>query len=167
MNEMSDFEIRANNIFTGIQNVRTRVENFGYSDDNASNSVSRIMAMFITYLTSCEESRQNMLGRTGGFSTTVLANLPATDNPNWPSYIEPAPSSTLKDRAEALWGIRIAFTHGDGDITQISNRTNRQFAQNATNIIPGVTLNGSRLEISENAAHYAIRTLSQIHDLLT
>jgi len=164
---MTDFEIRANNIFTGIQDIRSRIENFGYNDDNPVNGVSRIMGMFITYLTACEESRQNSLGRNGGFTLTVISNLPDTDDPSWPTYIEPAPTSTLKDRAKALWGIRIAFTHGDGDVMQIKNMTNRQYAIDAATILPGVSLNGNQLEITEGVSHYAIRTISQIHDQLS
>lgn len=123
---MTDFEIRANNIFTGIQNIKTRIVDFGYADDDAVNGVSRIMGMFIVYLTACEETRQNSLGKIGGFTSTDIANLPDIDDASWPTYIEPVPTYTLKDRAKALWGIRIAFTHGDGYVTQITNVTNRQ-----------------------------------------
>jgi hypothetical protein len=166
MGKMSDFEIRANNILIGIENVRSRVNDFGYSEDSATNSVSHVMGMFITWLTACEESRQNSLGKTGGFTATVISILPEIDDPNWSTYIMPLPMSTLKDRVKALWGIRIAFTHGDGDVMQISNMTNRQYAIDSATILPGVTLNGNKLEITEAVSHYAIRTLCQIHDQL-
>lgn len=163
---MSDFEIRANNIWTGIQSTRQCIQDFGYSQDSENESVSRVIGMFITWLTSCEEARQNDLGRSGSFTQTVISNLPIINNPNWDTYIEPSPTSSLKARAEALWGIRIAFTHCDGNVNNITNLTNQNFARNSVNILPGVSLNNNKLVLNEGISHYAIRSLSQIHDLL-
>ena len=89
--------------------------------------------MFVTWLTSCEEARHQ-----AGYSQSVIAALPDTDDATWGTYISPQPSSTLKQRAQGLWGIRVAFTHGDGELSLISNTTNRTYAGASPNYLPGV-----------------------------
>ena len=158
---MTDFELRANNIITAIEAANSRIENFGYSDDPPAESVSRIYGMFVTWLTACEESR---LG--GSYSQSVIAALPSNDDPLWPTFIQPQPTSTLQQRASALWGIRIAFTHGDGDVSLITNAANKAYATNAPSHFPGVTIAGSRLSLTPAIAHSAIRTIVQVRSIL-
>ena len=105
MGNMTDFEIRANNIATAISASHQRVEHFGYSDDPAKESVSRIYGMFITWLTACEEARHQ-----NSYSKSVISALPNIDDPNWKTYISPAPTSTLKQRIESLW-VYVLYSH--------------------------------------------------------
>jgi len=158
---MADFEVRANNILTAIGVSHSRIQQFGYTDDPAEEAVSRIYGMFVTWLTACEESR---LG--GPFSKVVLSALPSNDDPAWPSFIEPKPSSTLKERASALWGIRVAFTHGDGDLSLISSAANRAYAQDAYKHLPGIAVVGNRVALFPHISHNAIRTIVQLHSVL-
>lgn len=160
MARMTDFEIRANNIATAISASLHRIEDFGYKDDPPIESVSRIYGMFITWLTACEEARHQ-----GSFSKSVIARLPDQDNPNWDTYILPPPTSTLKQRATALWGIRIAFTHGDGDLDLIKP-TNRAYAADAPNHLPGASVVGNRLVLNREIEHTAIRTMVQLRAVL-
>lgn len=57
MSNMSDFEIRANNMVTAIETAQQRVEDFGYSNDSPAETVSRIVGMFVTWLTACCQAR--------------------------------------------------------------------------------------------------------------
>ncbi len=163
---MSNFEIRANNIQTAINTTRNRIEDFGYEDDSAEESVSRVIGMYITWLTSSEEARQQSINSNATFRKNVIDVLPTNDDPSWDHYIEPAPTSTLKQRAEALWGIRIAFTHGDGDIDLITNTTNKNFALNAPSVFNSVSINSNKMMLNESIYHTAIKTMVQIRDVL-
>ena len=166
MTAMSDFEIRANNIETAIQSARERVVDFGYSDDSPEEAVSRVVGMFITWLTACEEARQQESNGSASFTRNVIQALPVEDDPNWDTYLQPPPSSTLRQRAEALWGIRVAYTHGDGDIELITNLNNKEYAKNAPNILRGVSIQDGKLILNEGVYHEAIRTMVQIRDVL-
>jgi len=166
MSLMSDFEIRANNIVTGISGVRSRIEDFGYTDDDAKESVSRVVAMFIAYLTTCEEARHISNNINASFSNDVLAKLPVQDDPTWDAYIDPALTSSLRERVESLWGVRVAFTHGDGDLSLIKNARNKKFAQDAPLHLDGVTIADGKMSLNESVFHIATRTMVQVADLL-
>jgi hypothetical protein len=112
---MTDFEVRANNIEVAISGARHRVDDFGYDDDPPEEAVSRVIGMFICWLTACEEARLQGSVPGASFRRDIIDALPLADNPAWDSYIQPPPASSLRKRTESLWGIRIAFTHGDGD----------------------------------------------------
>ncbi|MBM0744314.1 hypothetical protein JOY44_22320 [Phormidium sp. CLA17] len=163
---MSDFEIRANNIMTAIEIAEHRVSNYGYSDDPPEETVSRVIGMFITWLTACEEARQQVVNGNASFTRNVIEALPVDDDPNWDTCIMPPSNSTLKERAQALWGIRVAFTHGDGDITLIKNTQNRQFAINSQSQLMGVSIQNNKIYLRETVCHIAIRTMVQIRDVL-
>lgn len=166
MAAMTDFEIRANNIVTAIEVARHRVEDFGYSQDSPEETDTRVVGMFVTWLTACEEARQQTLIPNASFTKNVINALPIQDDPKWNTYIMPLPTSTLRERAEALWGIRVAFTHGDGNINLITNSQNKQYARNSANIFDAVTIHGSRLVLHGGIYHPAVRTMVQIRDLL-
>jgi hypothetical protein len=156
MSIMSDFEIRANNIKTAIEDSRSRVTHFGYDDDAPTESVSRVVAMFITYLTTCEEARHIDNNIDASFSRDVLAKLPEQDDPSWGVYIQPIPTSSLKKRVESLWGVRVAFTHGDGNLSRIKNARNKRFAEDAPLHLPGVSVVNGEMTINESVYHVAI-----------
>jgi hypothetical protein len=167
MNPMTPFEVRANNMMTAIQGVHGRVEEYGYTGDSAEECQSRVIGMFVTWLTACEEVRQPSNNGSPSFLRDVITKLPITDDPTWPAYIEPAPHSTLRQRAESLWGIRIAFTHADGDTNKISNPTNKQYAQSSPVFLPGVGLDSfGRLHLEPGLCHVAVRTVVQLRDVI-
>ena len=78
MGVMSDFEIRANNIETAEQ----RVTDFGYSYDSPKETVSRVVGMFVIWLTSCEEARHQSTSANASFIRNVINQLPVQDYPN-------------------------------------------------------------------------------------
>lgn len=166
MSAMSDFEVRANNMETAIAGAMDRVAEFGYESDSPGEAGSRLIGMYICWLTACEEARRQLANPNASFKSDVINVLPTADDPSWQTFIEPRPSSTLRQRAESLWGIRIAFTHGDGDIALIRDRKNQQFAQDAHLHIPGVTLRGTQLILSGCNLHTLIRTIVQIQAVL-
>lgn len=163
---MSDFEIRANNILEGIRSARHRVEGFGYAADSAENSECRIVGMFITWLTACTEARFHEDGQNHNFRNSVIDKLPDIDDPNWKIYIQPTPKASLKERVKALWGVRIAYTHGDGFISKIKSTSNKEFAQNSPFALDGVSIDGDFLKVNFGVCHVAIRTIVQVQDLL-
>lgn len=165
---MSDFEIRANNYVTAIGAAKWRVEDFGYDRDPAEEVTSRVYSSFVTWLTACEEARaQHRLSiDSASFKRHVIDQLPDVDDPSWDVYIRPVPISTLKQRACALWGIRVASCHGDGDTNLVASKVNRAFALSAPAHLSGVELRGSKLYVSGAVTHEAIRTIVQIQDVL-
>jgi hypothetical protein len=163
---MSDFETRANNVQTAIDGARYRINEFGYSQDKTDESVSRIIGMFITWLTSVEEARHQDENLNASFRRNVINRLPNIDNPEWKDYLNPKPITTLKQRASGLWGIRVAFTHGDGDIELIKNADNKIFAQQSSEYFESVSIHDNKLILNEGIMHTAIRTIVQIQDVL-
>ncbi len=163
---MTSFEIRASNIVTAIEAAHMRISDFGYDDDPIEESISRINGMFITWLTSCEEARHQSNDSKASFVKSVIEKLPENDDPEWPTYIEPKLSCTLRQRTEAYWGIRIAYTHADGEINLISNRMNRAFAENVPNIFDGANIADGKLMVQGISSHVAIRTFVQLRDVL-
>lgn len=162
---MSDFEIRANNISTAISVARQRVKDFGYDDDSSEASESRVVGMFITWLTASEEARQQAVNSNASFKKSVIDVLPLQDDINWDSYL--SANTTLRQRAEALWGIRVAFTHGDGNIDLITNTTNRAYVLNAPNVFSNIKIENNTLVLTNSIFHQAIRTMVQIRDVIT
>ncbi len=163
---MSDFEIRANNIATAISNTRQMVEDFGYDDDTPEEAESRVIGMYITWLTATEEARHQQANGNASFKRDVIDQLPITDDSSWSSYISPQPTSTLRERVEALWGIRIAFSHGDGDIDLITSPTNKAYAENVPNIFPNIKIENNQMILNSAIINKAIRTMVQVRDVL-
>lgn len=166
MSVMTDFEVRANNMEIAISGALYRVAEFGYESDSPDEAASRLIGMYICWLTACEEARRQLANPNASFRSDVINALPTSDDPSWQTFIEPRPSSTLRKRSESLWGIRIAFTHGDGDIALIRDRTNQRFAQDAHLHIPGITMSGTQLILSGCNLHTPIRTIVQIQAVL-
>jgi len=160
---MSTFELIANDIVTGIATSADRIRDFGYEED-IEKSLSGIYSMFVSWLIGYEEERQTDLGRGTSFTKTLIQNLPDHDDPSWESYIMPAPSTTLKKRCMDLWGVRIAFTHGNGNIDRILDQKVKRWAENID--IRGVRLEDRRLIVNGGISHYAIRTIVQVQDVL-
>lgn len=164
MRMMSEFEIRANDVWTGISGSSYRIENFGYSE-NPCETMSNILGMFIIWLTAAEEVRQNSLGNNGSYRTNVINQLPDVDDEDWPDYLN-NPMGSLRERARSLWGIRIAFTHGNGNIDNVTDSINREYARRAEEFLPGVTLNNQILVLNPGISNHAIRTIVQIQSIL-
>ena len=166
MKPMTDFEVRANNIEVAISGARHRVDEFGYEDDPSEEAVSRVIGMFICWLTACEEARLQGSVPGASFRRDIIDALPLADDPEWDSYIQPPAASSLRKRTESLWGIRIAFTHGDGDTRLIRDDTNRNYALDAPQHIPGVVLVNGKLNLAGCNCYTPIRTIVQIQDVL-
>ena len=157
---MTPFERLANDIVVGIELSRDRIEDFGYQEDTQY-ALSCINASLIIWLTASEEKR---LG--GAFRDCVVDQLPDQNDPAWGHNIRPIPGTSLKERMQALWGIRVAFTHGAGDLTRLSNRQNRLWAESATRIVPGCQLSGDLLNCSGMNFHLPIRSIVQVQEIL-
>jgi|GEM_PF-6052469 len=166
MKPMTEFELRANNIEIAISGARSRVVDFGYEEDAPAEAVSRVIGMFICWLTACEEARLQSFIPNASFRRNVIDVLPIVDDPTWDTYIMPRPTSSLRQRAEALWGIRIAFTHADGDTSLIRDPNNRKYARDAPTHIPGVVLVNEKLILDGCNCHIPIRTIVQLQDIL-
>lgn len=165
---MGPFETRATNIMVGIGAADHRIRDFGYDDDPVEHAVSAIRASYITWLVACVEAMaQDLSGSpSASFRSHVIDKLPDLDDPNWEDYILPKPKSSLRRRLEALWGIRVAFTHSDGRTDMISNVTNRGFAEAAPKHINGVELTNNRLCLQRADLRTPTRSIVQVRDLL-
>jgi hypothetical protein len=164
----SDFELRADNICIALSAARHRIENYGYDHKPADIAISALRATFITWLVACEEARaQDRLGNSkANFVDSVLELLPIADDPSWPNFIEPPPLSSLRHRLEALWGIRIAYTHSDGNVMKIASEKNRKFAIQAPLHLPGTSLIGNWLDVSKCDLHTVKRSIIQVRSIL-
>lgn len=160
MGAMSDFELIANDIETGINSAGMLIDDFGYNHDRRY-SISCIQASVVSWMTSYEERR---LG--GSFPDVVINRLPDSDDPRWANYITPPPTATLKQRMEAMWAIRIAYTHSAGFVSGISNATNRARAMSAPLYIPGCRIDGDLLDCSNISLHTCTRSIVHVQDLL-
>lgn len=157
---MSEFELIANDIKTGIEMADLRIADFGYDHDRRY-AKSCIQASVVSWMTAYEEHR---LG--GSFPSVVIDKLPDTDDPNWGSYIMPPPNVTLKNRMEAMWAIRIAYTHSAGYISGISNNTNQTRATQVPHHMQGCRIDGDLLDCSGLSLHTCIRSIVHVQDLL-
>jgi len=89
----------------------SRIKDFGYGED-LQYALSCINASMIIWLVASEERRLK-----GSFPKKVIDKLPIQNDPSWNHK---PPLGHLKARMQALWGIRVAFTHGAGDLTLLS-----------------------------------------------
>jgi hypothetical protein len=166
MSAMSAFEVRATDMALVVQRARQVVEDWGHEPSEARAVASNAIAMFVCWLTAVEEARHRTRAKVPSFSKHVIERLPAVDDPAWSTCVMPKPSASLRQRAEALWGIRIAFTHANGDTDGIESAVNKRFALSAPARIPGVQLDGTRLDLSSCGLHLPIRTVVQIQEVL-
>ncbi|WP_171134948.1 hypothetical protein [Ruegeria sp. HKCCD7221] len=157
---MSEFEQIANDVVTAMETAEYRISEFGYGAAT-DEAVSAVNAGLVTWLISSEERRLN-----GSFRKKVLDQLPNNDDPNWQSYISPQPTHSLKRRLEALWDIRIAYTHTAADVTMISNAQNQQYAIDAPRYINGCELRNNILMVNKLDFHTAVRSIVQVRDIL-
>lgn len=165
---MTLFEQRANNFQTAIEMAKDRVEDFGYGDEPAQEIVSRVYGSFIIWLTACEEARlQNHYGIThSAYKRYVIDSLPEVDDASWQWSDYYGQGATLKRRASALWGLRTAFAHGDGDLRLVGSATNKKFAIGAANDLPGVQVSDQRVSLTAAIFHPAIKTVVQLQEVI-
>ena len=165
---MTPFEVRANNIVTAIEASRSRIEDFGYRDDSASEAVSAVFASYVTWLVACEEARaiERLKKERVSFRRDIVEVLPKSDPNTWKSYIQPAPKSSLRKRMEAIWGLRVAFTHSDGTLSKIADQKNRDFAAEAPRHLDGLIENDGKLDASHLSLHLVTRSFVHLRDIL-
>jgi hypothetical protein len=143
-----------------VGHAEYRLENCGMTMENPSLVPSVLRASIITWHIACEEARaQRSTGNANAnFVESCIEPLPENDDPTWPRLLEPPATSPLKRRLEALWGIRIAFTHSVGDTKRITSAKNRQFAVDSPMHIPGVKIVREVLDLSALNLHYVSRS---------
>ena len=143
-----------------------RTETCGFPDNGKTASVLR--AAFVTWLVACEEARAQIRTEnpTADFVNQVINVLPDLDDPSWQQTNADGFTAPLKDRMRSLWGVRIAFTHSDGDISKISSARNRAWAENARFYLNGVSLDNGRIDMSVADLHYIARSIAQLQSVL-
>lgn len=165
---MDDFEQEINDVITAIEVAGDRIKEFGHktSPQEIEITVSKILASYICLLVASEEARAVEHERESHFVRGVIDHIPTIDDPNWKTYIADENLSTLKNRLIALWGIRIAYTHSDGNINHINNEYSRNAAIDAPNHIRGASLKGDYIILNNSSLHATHRTIVQVRDIL-
>jgi hypothetical protein len=164
---MSDYDYKLMfNLSSAIGHADHRTASYGYPDDGRTSSVLR--AAFVTWLVACEEARAQV--RTNdpkaSFVKYVVEALPNSDDLNWEQTNSEGFPSSLKNRMQGLWGIRIAFTHSDGDVSKIVNLKNKAWAQSAHLHVKGVSMSGNVIDMSGADLHYIHRSFAQLQTVL-
>ena len=165
---MADFEQRARNYETAVSTAAHRVENFGYTHEPEVEVVSRVFGSFVIWLTAVEEARlqEHFKVDSRAYRKYIIDALPDEDNPSWEWSSYEGQTGTLKQRASALWGLRTVFAHGDGDLRLLQSKPNKRFALSAVRCIAGVRRNRSRIELSSQIFHPAIKTVLQLQEII-
>jgi hypothetical protein len=149
-----------------IGHAEHRTKTCGFLDNGKTASVLR--AAFVTWIVACEEARAQL--RTGNpsadFLNQVINALPDLDDPTWEQTNSDGFHSSLKYRMKSLWGIRIAFTHSDGDTAKICNTRNRTWAESAHLHINGVTMKSGQIDMSGADLHYIATSFAQLQTVL-
>jgi hypothetical protein len=160
----SSFWIRADNLQTAVQTAHHRVAEFGYGgEEGGRQAASDVAAMYVVLLIACEEARAERRGYDRpSFVDHVVRQLPDQDEID---HSEPMLTSSLRRLAESLWGVRVTFTHSDGQLTQLRAQSH-QWAERAPSHIRGVTASGHQLEIDGGIMHPALRTIEAIRATL-
>ncbi len=160
-----DYELMFN-LSLVIGHADHRTETSGFPDSGKTSTVLR--AAFVTWLVACEEARAQI--RTNdpkaSFVRHVIEFLPDDDDPAWEQTNSVGFHASLKNRMRALWGIRIAFTHSDGDILKIGSSNNREWAGFAHLYVKGVTMNEDIIDMSQADLHYIHRSFAQLQTVL-
>ena len=154
------------NLSLVIGHAEHRTDTCGFPDGGKTSTILR--ASFVTWLVACEESRaQNRTNdQNASFVKHVIEALPVCDDPNWEQTNSEGFHASLKNRMQGLWGIRIAFTHSDGDVSNILNLNSKTWAQSAHLHVKGVTMRGSVIDMSGADLHYIHRSFAQLQTVL-
>lgn len=154
------------NLSQVIGQAKNRTENYGYPDGGRTASV--LKAAFVTWLVACEEARAQ--DRTGNlnanFVKQVVEVLPDDDDPAWEQTSSEGFDAPLKNRMQSFWGIRIAFTHSDGDVSKIGNLNSKLWSQSAHLHVNGVKMNGNVIDMLSADLHYIHRSFAQLQMVL-
>jgi hypothetical protein len=154
------------NLSLVIGHADHRTETCGFADSGKTSTVLR--AAFVTWLVACEEARAQI--RTNdpkaSFVKHVVEFLPDDDHPAWEQTNSEGFHSSLKNRMQGIWGIRIAFTHSDGDVSKIGNLKSKAWAQSAHSHVKGVAMSGNMIDMSGADLHYIHRSFAQLQTVL-
>ncbi len=165
---MSEFEILAWNVAAGIGQARRLIKSNGYPDIPIEQSVSAVRAGYVTWLVAVEEaSAQKRTGNLrASFSCDVIGIIDVDFLDADFQYLGVSPTTPLRRRLEALWGVRVAYTHSDGHLSGIDNRANRTFAEKSVELLQGVQINGDFLDVSNLNTNQALHAILEFRRMM-
>ena len=162
---MNDWRALAENVRTGLYGAGMAVEQFGYDDLVEGATRSRLNALAVAWLTSTVEADLHKRGiHRPSFRKHVVDVLPEAEDPEFNTHRDAPWTSTRRDRCGALWGIRIAVTHADLNVSLIDDKANRDWARKAGDVFENVTLDGDYLNLMGFSLYDAIWTIESLDD---
>lgn len=141
-----DLWVRLQNVCTAVNAGASRITDFGYTDDPPEEAMSIVCsAVPITICSIVEEE----------YGCTYTQWLSTVDD-SWlasENNAHVAKTLTVKRVLESIWGIRIAFTHANRQISKITNPKSKHYAVDAPTHIKGVEIRGDVIYLSTAAFH--------------
>lgn len=134
------------------------------SDEEAKALMRRFRGIFIASLVGEIEEK---IGRKFSSIFDQLSDSPTLKNSKY--WFEDMPKdSSPRGRAKVMWAIRIAYTHGNGHIDQITDIDVADYLD--TSFAPkhfrGVKVNDDYVQVFGDVTYPAIKTILEITDLL-
>ncbi len=132
------------------------------SDEEAKSLMRRLRGTFIASLVGEIEEK---IGRKFSSVFNQLPDTPTTySNKYW--FEDMPPTSTARGRAKVMWAIRIAYTHGNGHIDQITDNEVADFLQQefAQKHFRGISVENDIVQVYGDVTYPALKTVLEIDD---
>lgn len=160
---MNDWRVLAENVGTGLHGARVALDQFGYDGLIEGATRSRLNGLAVAWLTSSVEAHLHKRGvNRPSFRKHVVEILPLDEDPNFNTQRHVPWTTTRRERCEALWGIRVAATHSDLNVSLIDDETNQAWARNTPNAFDSATLDGDYLNLMGFSFDDAIWTIESL-----
>jgi len=149
------------NVRSCLDQVKDPVE-WVNSQDEAASLISRFRGTLIASLVGEVEE---LTGKSFSSLFDQLSKSPTPKNSKYWFSSMPSNSSS-RGRAEVMWAIRVAYTHGNGHADQISDVGVRDFLvpNNAARHFQGVKVVNDRIELGHEVSHPAMKTVLELCD---
>jgi hypothetical protein len=135
------------------------------SDNEARSLTRRLRGMFVSSLVGEIEER---VGRPFSSVFEQLSDNPTPKNSKY-WFVDMPSGSTPRGRAKAMWAIRIAYTHGNGHIRQVSDPDVAKYLhpEFARCHFRGLGVDGDLVQLSGDVTFPALKTALEINEKLT
>ncbi|MCW8966163.1 MAG: hypothetical protein OQK82_05705 [Candidatus Pacearchaeota archaeon] len=132
------------------------------SDEEAQSLMRRFRGIFVASLVGEIEEK---IGRKFSSVFNQLPDTPTTESSNY--WFEDMPkTSTPRGRAKVMWAIRVAYTHGNGHIDQITDQEVADFLnpEFARKHFRGITVENDLVKVFGDVTYPALKTALEIND---
>jgi len=154
-----EFESSISSCFSKVGERHEWVDN----DEEAQALMRRFRGVFIASLVGEVEER---IGRKFSSVFDRLSDTPTPKNSKY--WFEDMPiNSTPRGRAKVMWAIRIAYTHGNGHIDQVTDEDVADYLNTsfAATHFRGVRIEDDFIKVFGDVTYPALKTILEITDL--